>query len=31
MREAKELAEELSEVMRVHGHDPTPIREAMGC
>jgi hypothetical protein len=30
VREREELAEELSHVMRVHGHDPTPITEAMG-
>ena len=30
MQKGKELAEELSEAMRVHGHDPTPIGEAMG-
>jgi hypothetical protein len=30
MREGKELVEELSQAMRAKGHDPTPIREAMG-
>ena len=30
MQKGKELAEDLSQVMRAHGHDPTPIREAMG-
>src|SRR5215203_6608297 len=30
VREREELAEGLSHVMRVHGHDPTLIREAMG-
>jgi hypothetical protein len=30
MQKGKELAGELSEAMRVHGHDPTPIGEAMG-
>jgi hypothetical protein len=29
-RERKELAGELGQAMRAHGHDPTPIREAMG-
>jgi hypothetical protein len=30
MREKDKLAEDLSAAMQVHGHDPTPIREAMG-
>jgi hypothetical protein len=30
VREKDELVEEFSEVMQVHGRDPTPIREAMG-
>ncbi len=29
-REKKELEEEISRAMSAHGHDPTPIREAMG-
>ena len=29
-REKEELVEELSQAMRAHGHDPTPIREVMG-
>ena len=30
MRERKELSEDLSQAMEARGHDPTPIREAMG-
>jgi type III secretion system FlhB-like substrate exporter len=30
VRERKELVEELSQAMKDHGHDPTPIREMMG-
>jgi hypothetical protein len=30
MQKGKELVGRLSEVMRVYGHDPTPVREAMG-
>ena len=30
MRDRKELSEELSRAMEARGHDPTPIREAMG-
>jgi hypothetical protein len=29
MQIGKKLVGRLSEVIRVHGHDPTPIREAM--
>jgi hypothetical protein len=29
-REKKELVSEISQAMSAHGHDPTPIREAMG-
>jgi len=29
-REKKELEEEISRAMSAHGHDPTPVREAMG-
>ena len=29
-REKKELEEKISRTMSAHGHDPTPIREAMG-
>jgi len=29
VREREELANELSQAMRDHGHDPTPIREAL--
>jgi hypothetical protein len=29
-RAGKDLAKELGDAMRAHGHDPTPIREAMG-
>jgi hypothetical protein len=30
MQKGKELVGQLSEVMHAHGHDPPPIREAMG-
>jgi len=30
VREREELVDELSQAMRTHGQDPTPIREAMG-
>jgi hypothetical protein len=30
LQNGKELAEEIGQAMRAHGHDPTPIREAMG-
>jgi hypothetical protein len=29
-KKSKEMADELSRAMQAHGHDPTPIREAMG-
>ena len=29
-REREELVSELSAAMQAHGHNPTPIREAMG-
>jgi hypothetical protein len=29
-KEGKEMADELRQAMRAHGHDPTPFREAMG-
>ena len=30
VRERDDLVQELSRAMQAHGHDPTPIREAMG-
>ena len=29
-RKREQLVGELSQAMRAHGHDPTPVREAMG-